>query len=146
MIAPTPTPAPKVKYPSLLIVPYAYAFSLVVLASVQLVGFGGLSFGNFNYETPGAPSLILLLAILEIFALPFALRLQLSRLARFLSASAAFFAPLVMFGSLIALDAATENASSADVIMSMGYVGLGLASFWVLDGAAALRLGRRGKA
>lgn len=138
-----PTPAPTVKYPSLLIITYAYALCLIVLAGVQLVGFGGLSFGSFNYETPGSPSLILLLAILEIFALPFVFRLPLSRLARFLSAAAALFAPLVLFGSLIALDMAVENARSADVIMSMGYIGLGLASFWLLAGPRALQFASR---
>lgn len=138
-----PTLAPKVKYPRLLVLPYAYAACLVGLTAIALVGLGGLSFGSFEYETPGAPSLVILLAVLHIFALPFVLRLPLSPLARFCSAAAALLAPLVLFGSLIAIDMATRSLGSLDILLSMGYVALGFASFWVLSGQEALRLTKR---
>lgn len=138
-----PTPAPKVKYPRLLVVPYAYAVCLVALTLIQLVGMGGLSFGSFEYTTPGAPSLIILLVVLQILALPFVLRLPLSPLARFFSAKFTLAAPLVLFGSFIAIDMSTRTLDSPDILLSMGYVALGMASFWVLGGQEALRLSKK---
>ena len=133
------TPAPKAKYPKLLFLPYIYAAVLAVLAVVQLMGVGGFDFAHIKYQTAGLPGMIVFIAGLEIFALPFLLRLDLSVLARFFSATFAICAPLFLLGNLVYLvaesgqvvDWLTIGASSALAI-------LGAISFIVLDGARVL--------
>lgn len=136
-----PTPHPKLKHPRLLFVPYALALALIALVVVQLVGFGGLSFGDFSYTTPGSPAWIIFVALVEIFALPFILRLRLSPLARFFSALFTVLAPVLLFGdSLVTLATGTTSYGTTAVWQNFGLVMLGVGSFVILSGTEALKL------
>ena len=136
-----PTPAPKARYPQWLAAPYTYAGMLAVLAVAELMGLGGFDFANIAYETPGEPGLIVVIAALQIFSIPFLLRLPLSPLARFFSATFAFVTPFfiaanigyLMSQGVFAIHSLTIAAATLLVL-------LGTFSFVVLDGPKALRL------
>lgn len=133
------TPAPKVRHPSLLVVPYAYALCLIILAVFQLMGLGGFDFAGIKYQTLGLPSMIATIAGLEIFALPFVLRLELSRAARFMSALFSLAAPLFYAANVLYLGSQDMLVpSAADWVMVLGLVALGFGSFYVLNGIQAL--------
>lgn len=134
-------PAPKARYPQWLVVPYAYAASITALAVVTLMGVGGFDFAGISYETPGTPELAITVAGLQIFSLPFLLRLPLSSLARFLSATFTFITPFFLLATLCYLAAQGVLTVNAAALLGAGLlVVLGIASFVVLNGRAALRL------
>lgn len=138
------TPAPKVRHPSLLVVAYAYAFCLIVLAIFQLMGMGGLNFAGLSYQTLGLPAIIATLAGLEIFALPFVLRLDLSRAARFVSAVFSLAAPLFYLVNMLYLESQQILVpTSADWVLAIGLIVLGFSAFYSLNGMQAINLRRR---
>lgn len=135
------TPAPKAKYPKLFVFPYAYAATLTILAVAALMGLGGFDFAHISYETPGIPVLAVAIAGLQIFALPFLLRLPLSNLARFFSATFALIAPFFLLGNIAYLMSQQVVVTNAAVVAGgVLLIVLGVASFAVLDGQKALRL------
>lgn len=134
-------PAPKVRYEKWLVLPYAYAASLTLLAVAVLMGVGGFDFAGISYETPGTPELAITIAAMQIFALPFLLRLPLSPLARFISATLALVAPIFLLATLGYLASQGVVAFNAVALLGAGLlVALGIISFIVLNGQVALRL------
>lgn len=141
MIQVKPTHAPKVRYPKFLVAPYAYAAALAILAVVALMGLGGFDFASIAYETPGLPALTVVIAGLQIFALPFLLRFPLSPLARFFSATFALIAPIILVGNIAYLMSQQVLAVNAWAIAGgVGLIILGITSFMVLNGPKALQL------
>lgn len=139
----TATPAPKVRYAKWLVVPYAFAASLVLLTVAILMGIGGFDFAGIRYETPGEPLLTITIAGLSIFSLPFLLRLPLSRLARFLSATFSLVAPLFTAAVICYLMSQGVLAVHAAVLLGTGLLmAVSVAGFVVLGGPEALRLSR----
>ena len=135
--------APKLKYPQLAVVPYAYAATLVALAVLTLMGIGGFDFAGIAYTTPGTPELAITVAALLIYSLPFVLRLPLSQLARFCSATFSLVVPFFMVTTLAYLNAQGVVDLNATALLSAGlFVVLGVTSFVVLDGPRALQLKR----
>lgn len=136
-------PAPKVQYKKWLILPYAYAASLTFLAVATLMGVGGFDFAGISYVTPGTPELAITIGAMQIFALPFLLRLALSPLARFISATLSLVAPFFLLATLGYLAAQGVVAFNAIALLGAGLLALlAIASFVVLNGQAALRLKR----
>lgn len=136
-------PAPTVKNKQWLIVPYLYAAILVVLAVTQLMGVGGFDFAHIKYHTAGMPVMIMIIAGLEIFSVPFLLRLNLSPLARFLSALFAFATPYFLVAHQAYL--LSQNAISLDVLSVVATVlliPLAIICFVVLRGYKAIRLSK----
>src|SRR5258707_14472419 len=97
---PKATPAPEIPGKYKVAVPFAY---LYILTLVFLILWEAISFSNFTAyvaKFSSAPSATKNLAYavtlmaLEIFALPFLLRLRLSPLARFLSALCVLLVPM----------------------------------------------------
>lgn len=129
------TPAPKPRLPKLAILPFIYSIVLVVLIIMQLMGLGGFNFAHIVYRSVGLPSLIVLIAALEVFSLPFLLRLRLSWLARALSALFALVTPIFLLANhLYLLSQGMLNAQPYPVVGFSALVVLGVASFYVLDG------------
>lgn len=137
----TATSAPKICHEKWVALPYIYAAILTVLALVTLMGVGGFDFAGISYETPGTPELAITIAAMQIFALPFLLRLSLSPLARFISATLALVTPVFLaatLGYLVSQEVITFNATA---LLGAGLLTvLGIASFIVLNGQLALRL------
>jgi hypothetical protein len=137
-------PAPKVKNTKWLVIPYLYAAILLVLAVMQLMGLGGFDFAHIKYQTAGTPIMIVIIAALEIFALPFLLRLSLSPLARFFSALFAVATPYFLVAHQAYL--LSENVIPLDIWSVFGTVlliPLALISFVVLRGSGALRFAKK---
>ena len=133
------TPPPKPAYPKFIFVAYTYAAVLVALVVVQLMGLGGFDFAHITYQTPGQPGMIVLIAGLEIFALPFVLRLPLSGLARFFSATFTLSAPFFVVVHLLYLTAEGLLPTNWYAILgSILFICLGVASFGILDGVKAV--------
>jgi|GEM_PF-3256441 len=140
------TPAPKVIAPEWLVLPYAYAAVLTILAVATLMGIGGFDFAGITYETPGTPELAITVAFLHIFSLPFLLRLPLSPLARFISATFALMAPFFLLAVLGYLATQGVVAVHALTLLGAGLLALiGVASFGVLNGQKAMQLTGRKK-
>lgn len=138
------TPAPKAKYQSLLLIPYLYAAILAILAVVQLMGMGGFNFASIVYTTAGLPVMIVTVATLEIFAVPFLLRFSLSPLARFFSAVFALAAPFFVLGNM--LYGASEGLITIawyEIAGGALLIALGVISFVVLSGPKALTFNTR---
>lgn len=137
----TANSAPKIRHGKWVALPYIYAAILTVLALVMLMGVGGFDFAGISYETPGTPELAITIAAMQIFALPFLLRLSLSPLARFISATLALVTPVFLaatLGYLVSQEVITFNATA---LLGAGLLTvLGIASFIVLNGQLALRL------
>lgn len=137
----TATSAPKIRHEKWVALPYIYAAILTVLALVTLMGVGGFDFAGISYETPGTPELAITIAAMQIFALPFLLRLSLSPLARFISATLALVTPVFLaatLGYLVSQEVITFNAAA---LLGAGLLTvLGISSFIVLNGQLALRL------
>lgn len=136
--------APKVKNTSWLMFTYLYAAILVVLAVVQLMGVGGFDFAHIKYQTAGAPVMVMIIAGLEIFAVPFLLRLNLSPLARFFSALFAVTVPYFLVAHQAYL--LSEGVIPLNIWSVFGVVlliPLALVSFVVLKGNRALRFAKK---
>lgn len=142
MLRPHPTPPPEYVSKLLLSISYSYASLLALMALLQLAFFGNflLYIGGFFSAGPTSGTVFVagMLVALELFALPFLLRRELSALARFSSAILGLIVPLawalVTFGT---------NAKAGYGFINVGFLLLGLISFWALNGQEALRL--RGK-
>lgn len=137
-------PAPKIKNTKWLTVPYLYATVLVILAVTQLMGVGGFDFAHIKYQTAGSPVMIMIIAGLEIFALPFLLRLSLSPLARFFSALFAVTVPYFLVAHQAYL--LSENTIPLNIWNVFGAVlliPLALVSFITLKGGRALRFAKK---
>lgn len=133
-------PAPSVKNTKWLAFPFAYAAIIAVLAIVQLMGVGGFDFAHIKYQTAGTPVMIMIMASLEIFSVPFLLRLNLSPLARFFSALFAFVTPYFLIAHEAYL--LSQNAVQLNVWSIIGetlLIPLAIISFIVLKGYQALR-------
>lgn len=137
-------PASKPAHPRFVWVAYVYAAFLAVGAVVVLMGVGGFDFAHIAYHTPGSPVLAVIIAGLHIYAIPFALRLNLSPLARFFSAVFTVAAPLFMVGYAAYLQSEGLVANGWAIIAAGAIMlGLGTASFAVLDGRKALRFSKK---
>lgn len=136
------TPAPKVVHKKFLVVPYVYALILTVLVVWQLVMFERFAPYVANYLGQGAQASAAVVSMaligLELFALPFLLRMSLSPLARFFSASFAFVVPLAWAAVVMAGD----SFNIAYLVLSIGFFSWASVSFWVLGGPQVIRLRR----
>jgi hypothetical protein len=138
------TQPPKSRYPSLLWVTYVYACLLVIFAAVILMGIGGFDFAHIAYETPGSPVMAIIVAALCIYAVPFVVRLQLSPLARLLSAIFSGAAPSFLVGYVMYLMSETMIADGTLALFgSIVLFILGVVSFAALDGPKALRFSKK---
>lgn len=135
-----PTPAPKIENKKLIALPYAYAAILVVLIVWQLVMFERFAPYVSSYLGEGteatAAVLSMVLIGMELFALPFLLRMQISPLARFFSAGFAFTVPLAW----AALTMASDSFNVGYLVLNTSFFVIGGVSFWVLGGPRAMRL------
>lgn len=136
------TPAPKVTNRQLLLVPYLYAGILILLAGLQLVGFGGFDFAGIALHTQGEPWWILSLVFVEVFALPFLLRLNLSPLARGLSAFLCLLAPILFF-LLVAAGVTGIAGQGPDYAISVSMICFACASFSILSGEKVIKLPKK---
>jgi uncharacterized membrane protein len=135
------TNPPKITDKRLVFVPTAYAVVLVGVAVLQLVFFEQFVTAIADYfraeTTPQITAIALSLIAVEIFSLPFLLRLKLSPLARFCSAWITFLAPFFLAALCM-----TGLYSSAFLLINIGFIVWGGISFWALDGPKAVHLGR----
>ena len=135
------TNPPKITDKRLAFVPTVYAVVLVGVAVLQLVFFEQFVTTVASYfmadTTPQITAIALSLIAVEIFSLPFLLRLKLSPLARFCSAWLTFIAPF-FFAALCMVG----SYGGAFLLINIGFIVWGGISFWVLDGPRAVRLGR----
>lgn len=142
MLKPQPTPPPPYVSQLLLGVSYSYAALLVLLALLQLLFFGNflLYVGSFFSAgaTGGTVFIASILVGVELFALPFLLRLRLSPLARFCSALLVLTVPLAW--SLVAM---TANTKAGYGFLNVGFLLWACLSFWALGGQKAMRLRER---
>ena len=136
------TPAPKVTNGQLLLVPYLYAGILIILAGLQLVGFGGFDFAGIALNTQGEPWWILSLVFVEVFALPFLLRLNLSPLARSVSAFFCLLAPILFF-LLVAAGLIGITGQGPDYAVAVAMICFAGASFSILSGEKVLILPKK---
>jgi hypothetical protein len=140
VIMPKATPAPKTKFKVLLFIPYTYALVTVSLAVWQLVSFNtfvqyvaGYDGGVINNNTV---SLAIILASLEVFSVPFLIRLKLSPAARLFSALFVVIAPLAW--SLVLLGSDSYNIwylAASLAMLAWAYI-----SFIVLGGTRVVKL------
>lgn len=143
MVKQTPPPPLKTKNPRLTAIPYVYASILVVLALLQLVFFENLVAATAEYLRPITAEKATIVAValisVQVFALPFLLRLPLSRLARLLSALIAYVGPF--FWAAIAM--VGSSFSWAYLLVVVGFILLSGACFWLLNGPAVLQSGKK---
>ncbi|HSE29469.1 MAG TPA: hypothetical protein VLA77_02705 [Candidatus Saccharimonadales bacterium] len=126
------TPAPKLNNSRYIFVTYVYALLLIGFSLFSLVGFGGFDFAGIAFEVSGQPFWIFSLVLAQIFTLPFILRLNLSPLARCISAYLCLLTPLlfliyVAFGWI-------NFFGFADYLFGLGMLFLAAASFLELNG------------
>lgn len=137
---PKPTPAPAVLSHKLLVVPYLYALAMVFLAIWQLIIFPDFLVYVANFlggeVTTATTVAAILLVSLEVFSVPFLLRLQLSPLARVCSASCTLLVPMAW--SVITM--ATQSFLTPYVLADLLFIVWGAISFWILGGRQALRV------
>ena len=154
MIKPTqPESVAKIEYK---VTGMLYAFLLLVMALTQLVNFEAfaeLIIAQGLVGRDGAVALAVVLLALEIFSLPFLLRMWLSRLARFFSAACVLlvaaawltislqatvaghvFANIGMFGDF--LNVSTSTALAVSLALTL----LSIWTFSTLGGVKAIRL------
>jgi hypothetical protein len=136
------TPAPSVANTKLLLLPYAYAASLMLLVVWQLVMFERFAPYVASYlgdNSQGSAAIIAMVLIgMELFALPFLLRMSLSPLARFMSAGFAFATPLAWAGVTMMSD----SFNIMYLLLNVGFFALGSASFWLLGGPRVMHIRR----
>jgi hypothetical protein len=139
----TPTPAPKIVNKKFIALPYAYAVALIALVAWQLVMFERFApyiAGYLGQGSQASAAVISMVLIgMELFAIPFLLRMQLSPLARFFSAGFAFVVPLAW--AVVTMMGGSFNI--AYLFFNIGFFAWGGASFWALGGPQAMHLGRR---
>jgi hypothetical protein len=117
---------------------------LVSLAIWQLVALDSFipyisSYLEADKVTPGTTVIAMILIGMEVFSVPFLLRLRLSPLARFCSAGLAFLTPLAW--AFVTMSGDGFNAGY--LFINIGFFLWGGVSFWVLGGPQATRLQRR---
>lgn len=138
-----PTPAPSVINKKMLFVPYAYAAALMLLVVWQLVMFERFAPYVASYlgdNSQGSAAIIAMVLIgLELFALPFLLRMPLSPLARFMSAGFAFVTPLAW----AAVTMMGDSFNFGYLLLNIGFFAWGSASFWLLGGPRVMRMESR---
>lgn len=136
----TPTPAPAIVKPRLLFIPLTYALLLACLAVWQLVMFKEFAEYAGSYlggsMASGVALVSMVLIGMEVFSLPFLLRLRLSRLARFCSAGLVFLTPLAW----AAITTAGSSFNLTYLFINILFFVWGGVSFWVLGGPRAMRL------
>jgi hypothetical protein len=137
---PAPTAPPAVVNHKLLLVPYLYVLTLVFLSVWQLIMFPGFleyiaSYGVGSVTTASTVTAILLV-VLEVFSVPFLLRLRLSPLARICSAICSLFAPITW--SVVTLG--MQEITSPYVLANLVFIIWAATSFWVLGGFQALKV------
>lgn len=138
------TPAPKPRYPALTWIAYVYAGLLTLSSVVVLMGVGGFDFAHIAYQTPGSPVMAVIVAALQIYAIPFVVQLHLSLLARFFSAMFTVAAPLFMLGYACYLQGEGLVTDGWLIILASAVLLLlGAVSFAVLDGRRALRFSKK---
>lgn len=139
MLKPHPTPPPEYVNRFLLSVSYSYASLLALMALLQLAFFGNFLLYIGGFFSAGATAGSVFVAgsfvALELFALPFLLRRQLSALARFCSALLGLVVPLAW--AVVTMGA---NMKAGYGLINVGFLLLGVISFWALNGQEALRL------
>lgn len=110
------TPAPKVAIPAWRWLPILFGGFIAMMALTQLADFEGFVLALDEYgltEESGTVTLAIVIAAIEILALPVLFRLSLSRLMRVVSAGAVLLTPLVWLGmTLVAVlgGASPQNA------------------------------------
>lgn len=143
MVRQTPPPPLKTKDPRLAVIPYVYAGILVVLALLQLVFFENFVAATAEYLHPITAETATIVAValisVQVLALPFLLRLPLSRLARFLSALLTYVGPF--FWAAIAM--VGSSFTWAYLLVLTGFILLSGACFWLLNGSAVLQPGKK---
>lgn len=138
------TPPPRVENKRLLIIPYTYVLVLISLAIWQLVALDSfIPYISRYLEVDSVTSATTLVAMvligMEVFSVPFLLRLHLSPLARFCSAALAFATPLAW--AFVTMSGDSFNVGY--LFINIGFFLWGGVSFWVLGGPQATRLQRR---
>jgi len=134
------TKPPKADEPDWMIVPYVYAVSLGILATLQLVGFGGFDFAGVNFQTQGTAASIIIISAIAIFSIPFLLRMWLSPLARACSALLSLATPLLFLSNAIFIRDQT-SAPVTPLELAVGAIMglLAIASFNILGGERAFK-------
>lgn len=132
------TPSPKPSDPKLLFVAYLYALVLVGLVLFELVGFGGFDFAGIEFEVIGQPFWVFSLALVQVFALPFVLRLNLSPLARCFSAYFCLLAPVIFI--LYKAFGAVSLFGTADYAIGLAMLCFGTATFSLLGGRGMAKM------
>jgi len=133
------TSPPPVRHKRLLIIPYTYVTALIVLILWQLIMLSTFTLYLRDYLGTGATTaatLAILLIGIEVFSVPFLLRLHLSPLARFCSAILAFATPLAW----IAVITAGNSFNVMYLLINIVIFLWGGLSFWVLGGPKAMHL------
>jgi hypothetical protein len=138
------TAPPQTENKKLLIIPYTYALVLVTLALWQLIALDSFipyvgSYLDTDRVTPATTVVAMILIGLEVFSVPFLLRLRLSPLARFCSAVSAFATPLAW--AFVTMSGESFNVGY--LFADIGFFLWGGISFWVLGGPQATRLQRK---
>ncbi|MGH7196627.1 MAG: hypothetical protein ACREGJ_02555 [Candidatus Saccharimonadales bacterium] len=154
----TATPAPKVKNTRLLVIVYAYALLVSVMALAQLMSFEefivvNASYLNIDQSDPWAAIATIRFIGIGVFAIPFLLRLPLSPLARWFSALFALTLPFfwlftmgqaMLRGFSVANvgffgDFLTQPLGWLTVFEGIALATLGVVSFLILRGPKAFR-------
>lgn len=147
-------PAPPIKRRGLLLVPYLFASLVTVMLLLQLFEFEDfvpLMEGMTGGQTAGRIVAVLVICV-ELFSLPFLIRMKLSPLARAASGFLSVTVPLLwlaaviirpsgnigLFGTKVPIESGMANLLLASVI-----AGLSLASFYILHGPALVGIGSR---
>lgn len=136
------TPAPKPNKPQLIFLSYVYAAALVCVVLFELIGFGGFDFAGFEFEVIGQPFWVFSLALSQIFALPFVLGLNLSPLARAVSALLCLLTPFLFMAYKIF--GAVNLFGALDLALGLLLIILGVANFVLLNGKTAVEAARSG--
>lgn len=140
MLKPKPTPAPAIENKKLAIIPYAYTLAAIGVSVWQLVMFEKFAPALGSYIGTGITSEVTLLAVvligMQVFSMPFLLRLSLSPLARLASAGLAFLTPLAW--AVVAFSG--EGLDRAYFGLTVLVFLWGGVSFWILGGPKAFKV------
>ena len=140
MIKPKPTPPPAIEHKKMAIIAYAFAVAVIGVSVWQLVMFDDFAPALGSYIGTGVTSEVTLLATvligMQVFAVPFLVRLWLSPLARLASAGLAFLTPLAWTTVALAGKGLNRSYFGLAVLVFLW----GGVSFWVLGGPKAMRV------